>query len=188
MSEAVAAPWRESLIDARWRVAVFSLFCVGVGVVAGILWAIFAFRPGYRVTDDLAASLGERELANIFAADALFTLLAALCGLIIGVSCWMLFRRHGWWVSVLAVLGAGLAGLVAWQVGLLVTPEDFDERLARAVGGDVVPVDLQLDALAALLVAPFAAIIPVMLLAAFAPEPQETVPPPEPDPPPTPAS
>jgi len=76
-------------------------------------------------------------------------------------------------VCALAVLGAGIAGVLAWQVGLLVSPNNFAERLAGAVGGDLIPVDLQLRATAALLVAPFAAITPVMLLAAFAPEPRE---------------
>ncbi len=160
----------------RWQVSVFLLFCVGAGVVSGILWAVFAFRPGYELTDDLEASMGERGLAEIFAADAFFSLLLAAVGLVIGVACWILFQRNGWWVCALAVLGAGIAGLLAWQVGLLVTPNDFEERLAMAVGGDVVPVDLQLRATAALLVAPFAAITPVMLLAAFAPEPREPVP------------
>ncbi len=165
----------------RGRVALFLLACLGAGVVAGILWAVFAFRPAYELSADLEASLGERELAGIFASDALFTLLAAVCGLIIGIACWLLFHRNGWWVSVLAVLGAGLTGLITWQVGLLVMPEDFDQRLASAVGGDEVRVDLQLHALAALLVAPLVAITPVMLLAAFAPEPSDPPPPSEVD-------
>lgn len=156
----------------RWPVTVFLLSCVGAGVVAGVLWALLAVRPNYTLTGDLEASLGERELAEIFASDALFVLLMAVLGLAIGIVCWVLFHRHGWWVCLLAILGAGITGVVAWQVGLIVRPESFDERLASAVGGDVVPVDLQLHALAALLVAPFVAITPVMLLAAFAPEPR----------------
>jgi len=157
----------------RWAVSVFLLSCVGAGVVSGVIWAYFAFRPGYELTDDLEASMGERGLAGIFAADAFFSLLLAAVGLVIGVACWVLFHRNGWWVCALAVLGAGIAGVLAWQVGLLVSPNNFAERLAGAVGGDLIPVDLQLRATAALLVAPFAAITPVMLLAAFAPEPRE---------------
>ncbi len=64
----------------------------------------------------------------------------------------------------------GRRRLFAWQVGLLVTPNNFDELLANAVSGDVVPMNLRLHAYAALLVAPFTAITPVMLLAAFWPE------------------
>lgn len=156
--------------------SVFLLSCVVAGVVAGIVWAVFAVRPGYELTDDLEAFMGERSLADIFAADALFSLLLAAVGLAIGIACWIFFHRNGWWVCMLAVLGASIAGLIAWQVGLLVTPDDFEARLAGAVGGEMVPIDLQLRSTAALLVAPFLAITPVMLLAAFAPEPREPAP------------
>ena len=175
MPDAASLSW-QALSDMRWRVSVFLLSCLGVGVVAGIIWAFFAIRPEYELTDDLEASMGERELADIFAGDALFTLLLAAVGLAIGVACWILFQRNGWLVCALAVLGAGVAALIAWQVGLLVTPDDFDVRLASAVGGEGVPIDLQLRSTAALLVAPFAAITPVMLLAAFAPEPRRRSP------------
>lgn len=170
MTETARPPWRKVLPEMRWRSAIFLLSCVGAGVVSGVLWAVFAFRPGYEVADDLGATLGERGLSQIFAADALFSVLLAVVGLAIGVVSWILFYRNGWWVCVLAVIGAAIAALLAWQVGRLVTPSDFSERLASAVGGDVVPVDLQLHAAAALLVAPFTAITPVMLLAAFWPE------------------
>lgn len=170
MSDATHS-WRQGLSDMRWRVAVFMLSCVLTGVVVGILWAVLAFRPGYVLDERLKATLNERGLAGLFAADALFSLLLGAFGLAIGIACWMLFQRNGWWVCALSVLGASIAAVLAWRVGLLVTPDDFNERLASAVAGDMVPVDLQLRAMASLLVAPFTAITPVMLLAAFAPEP-----------------
>ncbi len=172
MPDSAALSWTDAISEMRWRVAVFLLSCMGAGVVAGVIWALGAFRPSYEVADDLAATMGERGLVSIFAADAFFSVLMAVFGVAIGVACWLLFHRNGWWVCMLSVLGAGIAGLLAWQVGLLVTPNDFPERLASAVGGKMVPVDLQLRATAALLVGPFAAITPVMLFAAFAPEPR----------------
>ena len=175
MSEAATPPWRSVLPEMRWRVVVFLLSCLGAGAVAGILWALVAKRPDYVVAADLGASLNERGIAEIFASDATFSVLLAIIGIGIGVASWLVFHRWGWWVCVLAVLGAGLAGVVAWQAGLLVSPGDFAERLANAVGGDTVDVDLQLHAKAALLVAPFTAITPVMLLAAFWPEPAAVV-------------
>lgn len=176
MTETVTPAWRQGLSEMRWRVTVFLLVCVGAGVISGIMWAIFAFRPVYEVADDLGASLSERGLVGIFAADALFVVLLAVVGLGIGVAGWLIFLRNGWWVCVIAVGGAGIAALLAWQVGLLVSPNDFSERLATAVGGDEVPVDLQLHAVAALLVAPFTAITPVMMFAAFWPEPKAETP------------
>lgn len=170
MSETPVSPRRHALPDGRWRVGLYLGACLALGIVAGVVWALTAFRPGYEIADDLGASLGERGLAGIFAADATFSVLLAAVGLGIGVAAWLLFHRHGWWVCMLAVVGGAIAAVVAWQVGLLVTPNDFEQRLASAVGGDVVPVDLQLRSMAALLVAPFAAITPVMLFAAFWPE------------------
>ncbi|MGO1489351.1 MAG: hypothetical protein ACTHWA_12500 [Arachnia sp.] len=176
MSDPTSLLWRQGISSIRWRAAVFLLFCVGAGVSSGIIWANGATRPVYSLTDNLEASMGERQLAEIFAADAFFSILLAGVGLLIGIACWMLFHRDGWWVCLLAVLGAGITSISAWQVGLLVSPRDFEERLARAVGGELVPLDLTLHALVALLVAPFAAITPVMLLAAFAPEGREAAP------------
>lgn len=176
MTESAAPPWRQGLPEMRWRVTVFLLSCFGAGVVSGIIWAVFAFRPGYEVANDLGASLAERALAGIFSSDALFTVLLAVVGVAIGVAGWLFFQRLGWWVCIIAVAGAGIAALCAWQVGLLVSPNDFPERLASAVSGDVVPVDLQLHAVAALLVAPFSAITPVMLFAAFWPEQKDAAP------------
>lgn len=172
MTETATPAWRRGLPEMRWTVTVFLLCCAGAGVISGIIWAVFAFRPGYEVANDLGASMAERSLAAIFAADALFAILLAVVGLAIGVASWLLFQRMGWWVCVIAVGGAAIAAVIAWQVGLLISPQDFPERLASAVSGDVVPVDLQLHAVSALLVAPFAAITPVMLFAAFWPEPR----------------
>lgn len=170
MTESATPPWRQGLPELRWRAAVFLLSCIGGGVLSGIIWALVAFRPGYQVSEDLGATLDERGLAAIFASDALFVTILAVVGIAIGVAGWLNFHRSGWWVCAITIAGAGLASFIAWQVGLLTSPHDFPERLASAVGGDVVPVDLQLHALPALLVAPFAAITPVMLLAAFWPE------------------
>lgn len=170
MTESAPPPWRRVLPEMRWRVTIFLLSCVGAGVLAGVVWALTAYRPSYVVAPDLGASLNERALARIFDSDAQFSILLALVGLGVGVACWLLFHRAGWWVCVLAVVGGGLAALLAWQVGLLVTPDDFDDVLASAVSGEFVPVNLQLHARAALLVAPFTAITPVMLLAAFWPD------------------
>lgn len=152
------------------RLLLFLGVCLGIGIAAGIAWALTAQRPGYLIGEDLGASIPERSLAQIFAADAWFTLVVGLMGLLVGILAWLWLHQLGWWVSVLAVVGAALMAVLAWQVGMLVSPGDFDQRLATAEPGDVVPIDLELRSLAALLVAPFAAITPVMLLSAWWPE------------------
>ncbi len=154
----------------RWQLLRFAGVIVLLGIPLGVVWAKFALRPGYTLSQDLVAGMSERALANVFAADALFVLLAAISGLIIGVVAWCWFNTRGWWVSVLAVVGGFAEAIVMWQLGLAVAPPTFDERLATAVAGDVIQIDLALQSLVALLVAPFFAITPVMLLAAFWPE------------------
>lgn len=155
---------------------------VGSGIVAGILWALVTPLPGYVVDDDLGASMSERGLASVFTADAWFVLITALVGLAAGIVAWLWFHRWGWGVCIVAIVGALVVSLLAWGTGSLVVPGDFDERLAGAGPGDVVPIALELRSVAALLVAPFMAITPVMLMAAFWPEQRTDTPvSPEPD-------
>ena len=97
-----------------------------------------------------------------------------LVGLLTGVVAWLRFRDLGWLVCVHALLGGAVAALIVWQLGLLVSPNNFDQRLAAASAGDVVPIDLALHSLTALLVGPFGAITPIMLFAAFWPDDEST--------------
>lgn len=157
--------------EASRRLLQFTAGTVGGGIIAGILWALVTPLPGYVVDDDLGASMSERGLASVFAADAWFILITGLVGLAAGIVAWLWFHRWGWGVCVVAIVGALVVSLLAWGTGTLVVPGDFDERLASAGPGDVVPVALELRGLAGLLMAPFMAITPVMLLAAFWPEP-----------------
>ena len=104
--------------------------------------------------------------------------LAALSGLAIGLISWWWFRNRGWWVCVAAVGGALMVCLLIWLGGMWILPPSFDSRLAAASAGDIVPIDLSLHSMSALLVGPFCAITPVMLLAAFWPEPHPVQAPP----------
>lgn len=164
------ARWRLALTDARWSIPSYLVGCVLLGAVASLAWALPAHRPGYLVAENLRASISERGLAEVFAADALFVIVTGVLGILAGVASWLLFHRRGWVVCLLAIVGAALAALAVWRVGLLVGEQGFSERLATANPGDLVPIDLELHAVAALLVAPFLAITPVMLFAAFWPE------------------
>lgn len=158
------------MLEPRPRLGLFLAACLLAGVIAGVVWALGAELPVYVLDDNLAATMSETQLATVFGADALFTLLVGVLGLGLGILSWFWFNASGWWVCVLAIIGALLMALVTWQTGVTILPPDFQERLATANPGDVVPVDLQLRSHAALVMAPFAAITPVMLLAAFWPE------------------
>ena len=165
-----------------WRILQFLGVLLGLGALCAFVWARFAHRPGYLVSQELGASLSERGLPGVFSADALFALLAALSGLAIGLISWWWFRDRGWWVCVAAAGGALVVCLLIWAGGLWILPPSFDSRLAAASAGDIVPIDLTLRSMSALLVGPFCAITPVMLLAAFWPEPPSSVPAPPSEP------
>ena len=157
-----------------WRTVWFAVFVMVTGVIGATAWALLAHRPGYIVTEDLGAHLTERGQADVFSSDALFVTVVGLVGLLTGVVAWLRFRDLGWLVCVHALLGGAVAALIVWQLGLLVSPNNFDQRLAAASAGDVVPIDLALHSLTALLVGPFGAITPIMLFTAFWPDDEST--------------
>ncbi|MBK7821215.1 MAG: hypothetical protein IPJ61_09085 [Tessaracoccus sp.] len=154
----------------RQRVIVYLATTVLLGGLGGLLWANVTPLASYTVLDSLAAFISERSQATIVAADATFTLITGVVGLIIGVVGWVMLFRRGWWVVGVPVIAALCASAVAWWVGTLVGSNSFATRMAEAAAGDVVQMDLQLRSLSALLVGPFAAITPIMLLSAFWPE------------------
>lgn len=155
-----------------WRVIGYLVLAVVLGGVGGLLWAWLTPLPTYLVGDDLTATITERGSTSIVASDVTFTVITGLIGFLLGVVGWLILHRKGWVVVSVPLIAALGAALVAWQLGLLVGEGGFVERLARAQAGDVVRIDLALRSVSALLVAPFSAITPIMLLAAFWPEPR----------------
>ncbi|MDO4718485.1 MAG: hypothetical protein Q4B08_13105 [Propionibacteriaceae bacterium] len=159
--EAAAAAIRRWL---WWYVLVIVLF----GCVAGLVWEKVVRLPRFALTSDLrAVPSPERDLAAWFAIDAWFSILGLVVGLILGVWSWLWFRRTGWFVTLAATLGALAAAALCWRVGTWLGPEAFDIRLARALPGDEIEIAFELRSWPAVLLWPFAAITPVMLLSAF---------------------
>lgn len=155
-----------------WRAVVYVACCVLAGGLSGLLWAAVTRPPSYLLREDLSATMSELNLADIISADANFAFITGALGLAIGVAGWLVLHKRGWVVTALPVIAAFAASLMAWRLGVIVGTSGFDERLATASAGDLVQVDLQLRALSALIVGPFMAITPIMLLSAFWPEPR----------------
>lgn len=155
---------------ARWRALAHLITCGAAGVLAGILWAALSPRAEYQLDENLRATLSERDYAQIIGGDAAFAIIVAGFGLAIGLVTWFWFSRRSWLLVALGVVGSSLFALVTWQVGELIGGSGLMDRLAVAGRGDSVQMDLELHALSAIAVAPFAAITPIMLLAAFLPE------------------
>lgn len=155
-----------------WKVCVFVAAAILAGGIAGIVWAKSTALPSYTLGDDLSATMSELSLSHIVDADANYTLVTAVLGLLIGVAGWLVLHRAGWVVTVVPMLAAFCASLMAWRLGVTIGTSGFTARIANASPGDLVQVDLQLRATSALLIGPFAAVAPVMLLSAFWPEPR----------------
>lgn len=179
MAEVATLPrWSAALRDPARGVPLHMLGSVMLGALLGIVWALVAERPGYVVGEDRGASIGERALAGIFAADAVYCLLVSLLGLVVGLAAWVLCRHLGWWVCLVGLAGSFVGAVAVWQFGMLAGQENFQERLAAASPGDVVPVDLSLHSLSAILLAPFVTSLVLMLASVMWPERRQ--PPPAP--------
>lgn len=153
----------------------FLVAAMVVGIAAAVVWRLVVRLPSYVVQPDLHATITERGLTEVFASDAWYVVLGVICGAGLGVATWRRFRTLGWMSAFLAA-GLGLvAGLVCWQLGQLLSGTPFDERLATAKPGDVVPIGLALRSPSALAVWAFAAVTPILLGSALGPD-DEAVP------------
>jgi len=172
--QAAAPPAEQSQVLA-WAGLLAGLALV-VGGLAAVFWSAVVRLPAYRILSDGSATMAERGITEIVAADAWFVITGALVGLGLGLVAWKWFRPIGWPTALLAV-GAGLvAGVVCWQVGQLLGPGSFPERLAAATPGDFVPLSLELRSVSALAVWGFAAITPVLLASSLGPDDEDRSP------------
>ncbi len=154
-------------------IAILTGLSLVVGGLAAVLWAMVVDLPSYKILSDGSAVITERGLTQIVASDVWFVIIGAFVGGGLGLVTWKWFRPLGWPTALLAV-GAGLvAGLVCWQVGQLLGPGSFAERLTSAQPGDMVPIPLELRSFSALAVWGFAAITPVLLASSLGPDDED---------------
>lgn len=134
-----------------------------VGVVAGIVWNRVIDLPSYEIGVDYRATIPESSLSQIAAIDVWFSFFGVVGGLILGISAWVLFRRLGWVVTVIAAVGGVLAGLVARLVGEFIGPSNFSERIAQATRGELVSVDFTARTWVPLAIWVGMAVLPVLI-------------------------
>jgi uncharacterized membrane protein YagU involved in acid resistance len=153
-----------------WSASMFGVAALVVGIVAAVLWRLIVRLPSYVVQPDGSATVTERALTEFFAADAWYVVLGVVFGAVIGIFTWRRFKQLGWVSAFLAVGLGALAGVVCWQLGQLLGGASFDERLATAKPGDLVPIGLMLRSPSALAVWAFAAVTPILLGSALGPD------------------
>lgn len=155
--------------------AIFAGAALVSGLAAAVLWRLVVRLPSYEVQADGSATVTERALTEFFSGDAWYVVIGVVVGAGLGIATWRRFKAIGWPVAFLAAGLGLLAGLVCWQVGQLFDGASFDERLAAAQPGDLVPIALALRSPSALAVWAFAAVTPILLGSALGPD-DEAVP------------
>ncbi len=140
---------------------VLALALALLGLSAGLLWWWLAPRADFRVTSaagDVAPVGGGLVSPELFMSDdGVYVLLLAGLGLLAGAGSWWLRARRGVVLVVALAGGMLLASVGAWQVGAALGRGPSAEEL-RTVGA-VVTTALDLNALAALAVGPFVAVL-----------------------------
>ncbi len=157
---------------AMW-IAILAGMSLVIGGLSAVFWATVVELPTYRILADGSATISERGITEIVASDVWFVITGALVGTGLGLVTWKWFRTLGWPTALLAAGSGLLAGLVCWQVGELLGPGSFAERLTGALPGALVPIPLELRSLSALAVWGFAAVTPVLLASSLGPDDED---------------
>ncbi|MFI1220716.1 MULTISPECIES: ABC transporter permease [unclassified Streptomyces] len=160
----------DTATELRQAVAVVVLVALA-GIALGLLWVWLAPRVPL-VSDDTAVFLKNSEGEEAIGADGTFVLLAIGFGVLSAAAVFWRLRRGGVLVVVGLALGALLASLLAWRVGIWLGPSSDVVARAREAGqGVTFDAPLELHAVwVAVLAWPFAAMgIHLLLTAAFGP-------------------
>jgi hypothetical protein len=123
----------------KGRLAAFFAALAGsavLGIVAGLIWAAVAPRPLLQEVAHGEAQYVNVETTAFIVADAWFSLIAAVGGLITGTfGYWILVRRAGAAATAGLVLGAVAAALLALWVGGNVGLGTYNHLLATSPAG-----------------------------------------------------
>ncbi len=148
-----------SLGQVRWLL--IALSAVLLGVVSGVVWAQLA-DPGLWEVRETGIVLTEDASRGQFSVIVVFALIGVIAALLWAAAMTVLARRGGWLLVACIAVGATVAGVLAWQVGMLLGPPP-PESVTGLTLGDRVPDELRVDGIAPFLVWPIAALIGVLL-------------------------
>ena len=150
-----------------------------LGVIAGFGWLRIAPRPMLEIRADGVYYLdGQQQV--IIGQDAWFVVIMAVTGVLLGLMAYLRWRRSGPAFVVGAAVAAGVAGAVAWRLGVWLGRSELDSIVGTIADGTSSLGSLKLRAYGALFVAPIAATLVTLtgsLTHGTGPEPH-----PDPDP------
>lgn len=139
---------------------------VVLAVVAGGLWALLA-KPAQLEAREQGIVLTEAASGRQFGVVVTFVLIGIVLSFgWAAVVAWRL-PRHDWFLVPLFAVATGAASLVAWQVGMLLGPDDPAAAHGLAIG-DTVSAQLAVDAVAPFLVWPLFALVGLVFVVLLA--------------------
>ena len=132
-----------------------------LGAAGGLIWAAVAPRPVFQVYQAAPhpnAYVVSPETSAFIAADAWFSLIAVVGGVLIGLAGYLLgVRRHGPLPAAGILVGATGAAFLAWSIGQHIGLAGFRHQLAVSSVGALIRQPAQLGARGALAFWPLAA-------------------------------
>lgn len=146
------------------RVIGRALVPVLVGLAVGGVWLLVADR-WYWTASDGQLTMGEAAASGQFRAIAWFVALGMVASALWGAVV-TLRSASSWRLVPTMVVGALLASVVAWQVGLLLGPQDPEAQPGLS-DGDKVAAQFVVDSLAPFLLWPVAALAAVLMVTIF---------------------
>ena len=133
------------------------LGCAVAGVVVGVVWRLVV--PLAVLEKDATGVLQVGGAETEVAADGWFAVCAGLAGVLAAAAAALLLRS-GRLGALVGLAAGGLVGaVVAWRVGLLLSPPEVAASAEQAQVGDTFDGPLRLSALGVLLAWPTAAVI-----------------------------
>ena len=133
------------------------LGCAVGGVLVGVVWRLVV--PLAVLEKDATGVLQVGGAETEVAADGWFAVCAALAGVLAAVAAALLLRSGRLGAVVGLTLGGLVGALVAWRVGLLLSPPEITASAKEARVGDTFEGPLRMSAYGVLLAWPMAAVI-----------------------------
>ncbi|MGH3457361.1 MAG: hypothetical protein ACRDPN_04005 [Aeromicrobium sp.] len=149
---------------AMMRVVWWSAVMLGLGVVGGLIWFWLA-EPGEWEFTELGLVRSEGEVRAQFAVIVVFVLIGVVLCFGWGSIAGHVLRDIGWRLVPVFAVVAGVAGLIAWRVGVALGPSDPRDAADNLSIGDRLPAQLAIDAVAPFLVWPMFALAGLLLAA-----------------------
>ena len=133
------------------------LGCAVAGVLVGMVWRLVVPLAVLEKEATGVVQVGGAETE--VAADGWFAVCAALAGVLAAVAAALLLRSGRVGAVVGLTLGGLVGALVAWRVGLLLSPPEITASAKEARVGDTFEGPLRMSAYGVLLAWPMAAVI-----------------------------